>query len=528
MRNVIQLEQNFGSVPIESIEFDANSRDDIPAVLKGLQLIWSDKEKREALFSLLETYFLPGTDLGVGRPGMNMWRILVLSVLKQSLGCDFDRLQELANKHSSVRRMMGHGDAVFDGTRYERRTIAGNVSLLAPELLNDVNGLIVAAGHEVSKRKPGESLAARCDSFVVETNVHFPTDVNLLWDATRALLRETQRACAEFGIGGWRQRQHLEEKARKLFRKVGTASRWKKRPKEVAAYIEFCGRLADRAEASLAELGTAGAGEVDASMILRFLEHARRQIDQIDRRLLKGETIPHAEKVFSVFEEHTRWISKGKAGTPVELGVPVAIVEDQFQFILGHSILWKGGDVDVAIPIVENCRERHPDLRVCSFDRGFHSPAEPGLARRAARNGGSAEEGASEQGRHCAGIGSGVRSGPASSSGRGIGDQQSGETRSRPGSDQGRGRVRENGGPVHPRGEPAPDRSSAAARGAPSSREIAKTAAQSRLSLARRSKLSKNPLKPNTSPRRSGGARPENTGNRTEKGKNRRGTVGCS
>ena len=110
-------------------------------------------------------------------------------------------------------------------------------------------------------------------------------------------------------------------------------------------------------------------------MILRFLEHARRQIDQIDRRLLKGETIPHAEKVFSVFEEHTRWISKGKAGTPVELGVPVAIVEDQFQFILGHSILWKGGDVDVAIPIVENCRERHPDLRVCSFDRGFHSPA---------------------------------------------------------------------------------------------------------------------------------------------------------
>ena len=85
MRNVIQLEQNFGSVPIESIEFDANSRDDIPAVLKGLQLIWSDKEKREALFSLLETYFLPGTDLGVGRPGMNMWRILVLPFSSKAL-----------------------------------------------------------------------------------------------------------------------------------------------------------------------------------------------------------------------------------------------------------------------------------------------------------------------------------------------------------------------------------------------------------------------------------------------------------
>ena len=372
MRNVFELQQKFGSVPIESIEFDANSRDDIPAILKGLQPIWCDKEKQEALFTLLETHFRQGTDLGVGRPGMNMWRILVLAVLKQGLGCDFDRLQELSNEHASVRRMMGHGDACFDKTCYERRTVARNIALPAPELLSDVNGLIVAAGHEAAKKKPGESLAARCDSFVVETNVHWPTDMNLLWDATRSLLRETQQACGKFGIGGWRQRQHLEEKVRKLYWKVGTANRWKKRPKAVAAYIEFCGSLADRAEASLAELVSAGAGEVDTEMILRYLSHARRQIDQIDRRVLKGEAIPHGEKVFSVFEEHTRWISKGKAGAPVELGVPVAIVEDQFQFILGHSILWEGGDVDVAIPLIKECRERHPDLRVCSFDRGFH------------------------------------------------------------------------------------------------------------------------------------------------------------
>ena len=44
---------------------------------------------------------------------------------------------------------------------------------------------------------------------------------------------------------------------------------------------------------------------------------------------MKGEKIPHAQKVFSVFETHTRWVSKGKAGNPVELGVPVCVVEDQ-------------------------------------------------------------------------------------------------------------------------------------------------------------------------------------------------------
>ena len=91
--------------------------------------------------------------------------------------------------------------------------------------------------------------------------------------------------------------------------------------------------------------------------------------------MLQGETIEHSEKTFSVFEEHTRWISKGKAGCPVELGVPLAIVEDQYQFVLDYQIMWQGGDVDVAVPLIESCQKMHPDLRECSFDRGFHSPA---------------------------------------------------------------------------------------------------------------------------------------------------------
>ena len=68
-------------------------------------------------------------------------------------------------------------------------------------------------------------------------------------------------------------------------------------------------------------------------------------------------------------------LSKGKAGTPVELGVPVCVMEDQFQFILHHKILWAGGDVDLAAPMVEETQALHPDLRACSFDHGFHSPA---------------------------------------------------------------------------------------------------------------------------------------------------------
>ena len=166
----------------------------------------------------------------------------------------------------------------------------------------------------------------------------------------------------------------MTEKARKLFGAVGTARRWKARPDTVSSYLKFCGRIADKAEASLAELERAGASEAETASIRRSLDHARRQIDQVDRRLLKGEAIPHDEKVFPVFEEHTRWISKGKAGRPVELGVPLRIVEDRHRFILEHRIMWKGGDVDIAAPLLESCLKAYPDIAVYSFDRGFHSP----------------------------------------------------------------------------------------------------------------------------------------------------------
>ena len=103
--------------------------------------------------------------------------------------------------------------------------------------------------------------------------------------------------------------------------------------------------------------------------------HAVRQVNQVDRRLPKGETIPQNEKVFSIFEPHTRWISKGKAGRPEEFGVPVCIMEDQYKIIFHHEIMWDSSDVNVAVPMVEITKEMFPDFCAVSFDRGFHSPA---------------------------------------------------------------------------------------------------------------------------------------------------------
>ena len=158
MREVHRSQFQLGQVPIEKIWINPKSRDDIPAVLKGLQHIWGDEELRARLLTLLDEHILPEADRTVGRPGMDLWQILVLGVLKQGLGCDFDRLHDLTNHHGTIREFLGHGD-FDDKTRYEYQTVVDNVSLLTPELLSAVGRLVVESGHKVAKKKLGEPFA---------------------------------------------------------------------------------------------------------------------------------------------------------------------------------------------------------------------------------------------------------------------------------------------------------------------------------------------------------------------------------
>ena len=76
----------------------------------------------------------------------------------------------------------------------------------------------------------------------------------------------------------------------------------------------------------------------------------------MERRLLRGETIPHEEKVFSIFEEHTRWVFQRQGGHAGRTRGPVAIIEDQYGFILHHKVLWEGEDVDVAVSMVQEAQ----------------------------------------------------------------------------------------------------------------------------------------------------------------------------
>ena len=206
----------------------------------------------------------------------------------------------------------------------------------------------------------------------METDGHYPTDVHLLWDAVRSLVRIATREAQRHGLSGWRQSRHVQTRLRPGFHRVRT--RRHQTPRRVRAYRRLCRRLIARADRTRAELITAGA-RTPARRMDHFRVCAVHLMDPVERRLLKGETVPQDAKLFSVFELHTRGVAKGKVGRPMEPGVPMCILEDQHPFLRHHAIMWEGHDVDYAVPMVQAAQAQHPDLRECRFDRGFHSPA---------------------------------------------------------------------------------------------------------------------------------------------------------
>lgn len=139
-----------GEIRIADIYLDPNSRDDIPQLLRGLQYLYVQPTLRAEVFQILDEMLPPEVDRTTGRPGMALWRILVLGVVRLNLNWDYDRLQEMANQHRTLRQMLGHSRE--DETYYQLQTLKDNVSLLTPEILDRINQVVVHAGHGVVKK----------------------------------------------------------------------------------------------------------------------------------------------------------------------------------------------------------------------------------------------------------------------------------------------------------------------------------------------------------------------------------------
>jgi transposase, IS5 family len=206
-----------------------------------------------------------------------------------------------------------------------------------------------------------------------------------LFDACRKALELATRACHGYELSDLRKSRSRLKKLKRPYHNVrkakhSTSKNEAKRKDQHQyirdmheCYLQEASSLMQKIKETVAVLRLMASPQVIAE-IESYLGHADRQMDQIRRRVIFGEVIPHGEKVFSVFEPHTEWISKGKAGVPVELGRRVCLLEDQYGFILYHHVMENQTDDQVTVFMVEESQRRFPTLNQCSFDQGFHSP----------------------------------------------------------------------------------------------------------------------------------------------------------
>ncbi len=150
MRKSIDLQIKFGDVDISKIKFNQKCRDELPRILQGLQYIFVTPSIRQEVFKKLESLVPEKTSKTKGRPGMDLWKILVLGVVRLGCNWDYDKLHDMANNHKTIRQMMGHGSEEWDRPyEYNLQTIKDNVMLITPEVLEEINLIVVRAGHNL-------------------------------------------------------------------------------------------------------------------------------------------------------------------------------------------------------------------------------------------------------------------------------------------------------------------------------------------------------------------------------------------
>ena len=187
MRKRFEVQLALGQTPIERVSIPLKSRDELPPILAGLQWMFETPEVNSQVFELLEAKILVGKK-ATGRPGLDLWQILVLGVVRLGLDCDYDRLEHLANYDSLLRQILGVSPVRPPEEKpFHYKTLSENVCHVDEELLAQINAVVEKAGRSVFKKKdgPAEAIRAKTDSYVLETNVHYPTDLNLLWDGQR-------------------------------------------------------------------------------------------------------------------------------------------------------------------------------------------------------------------------------------------------------------------------------------------------------------------------------------------------------
>jgi IS5 family transposase len=387
MRLAFQEQPRLDCPPVDAVPLNLNCRDEIIPILRALQHVYEQAQLRREILDLIGNDVNPDSSPDRGRAGLSYWTIMVLAAVRLGCNFDYDKLQDLAEQHRVLRLIMGIGDW-DDQTDFDWRRIRDNLCLLRPQTLEKINHLIVAAGHELA---PAAIEAVRGDTFVVETNIHYPTESTLIEDGLGKVVTLAAALAEVHGLPGWRQHEHLLQNVKEIVRQIGRASRAKSKGADrlkpgYQQLLTLAKDLLERARALLLTLQFRAEGEgidwLGAGLagpreeLWHYLQLTEKVCGTARRRVLLGETVPNEEKVFSIFEPHTELIKRGKQPDPIQYGHKVLVIEDAVGFICHYAVVADGVlDQDVLVPAMTELQERvGGKIDRASFDRAFHTP----------------------------------------------------------------------------------------------------------------------------------------------------------
>jgi len=314
-----------------------------------------------------------------GRGGMTPQQILRSLVLMRIKNWDYRELRERIADGCTLRQFtdfyclpVPRHDAFHRG-----------FNRLTPETLKAINDLVVQAAVEL-ELEDGQKL--RVDTTVVQTDIHHPTDNTLLWDVVRVVTRLIGHLAAALGrrrIKGFRDRTRS---ARRRMQEIQRMTSRQRQEYQTATYRELIGiaeEVIESARAALRQTRKARSKDMITDLaiaelrkeIAHFCGLGARVIDQSRRRVLNGEQVPTAEKIYSIFEPHTDLIKRGKVQTPIEFGHKVFLAESARGLITQYEVL-DGNPVDEQHVVIS--LERHKQIfgdvpKLYGSDRGFFS-----------------------------------------------------------------------------------------------------------------------------------------------------------
>src|SRR6266403_242935 len=314
-----------------------------------------------------------------GRSGLTPQQVLRSLVLMRVKNWDYRELRERIADGLTLRQFTDfYCDRVPKHDAFNR-----GFNRLTPQTLKAVNDLVVQAAVAL-ELEDGQKL--RVDTTVVQTDIHHPTDNTLLWDVVRVVTRLVGRlakAMERRRIKGFCDRTRAARRRMLAIQRMTTTQRHHQQRGKYRELIGIAEEVIESARTALRQTCKARGKDIITDLAIaetrkeieHFCDLGARVIDQSRRRVLNGEQVPTAEKIYSIFEPHTDLIKRGKVRTPIEFGHKVFLAESAQGLITQYEVL-KGNPSDEGHVAPSLRRHRQAFGRVPELygtDRGFFS-----------------------------------------------------------------------------------------------------------------------------------------------------------